>query len=310
MKTSLLSLLLVGQALAADPAAILQSHLPSDSQVTHVEGRDGWRFLTSELRHLLAGDPAARSANPLEAITDTHAQLAALGIRLVVVPVPAKVAVQPDKLDTRLRDPIRTETALYEKLRSAGVEVLDLSEDFSAGPVPFYCQRDSHWNGAGIGLAADRIAEKLKGLAPATTKFSTSKEKFEIQGDLGGEKEFVTLAVVTPPATVEDERQSPILVLGDSHALVFHEGGDMHAANAGLSDQLAALLGLPIDLLAVRGSGATAARVSLARRARANPEWLREKKAVVWCLAAREFTQADVWKPIPLLNPKDPQPPE
>jgi len=303
MKNILLSLLMAGHAPAADPTAILQSHLAADPQATHVEGVDGWRFLPAELRHLLAGDPTAQPANPLEAITDTQKQLAALGIRLIVVPVPAKLAVHPEKLDARLAAPVHAETAFYDKLRSAGVEVLDLQQDFAASKTPLFCQRDSHWNGAGLGLAAERIAEKLQGLAPATTKFTTREETVEIQGDLGGDKESVTLTMVTPPPTAEAERQSPILVLGDSNALVFHEGGDMHAVHAGLSDQLAARLGLPIDLLAVRGSGATAARVSLARRARANPDWLKGKKAVIWCLGAREFTQADAWKPIPILKP-------
>ena len=38
---------------------------------------------------------------------------------------------------------------------------------------------------------------------------------------------------------MEPDRTSPVLVLGDSHVLVFHDGGDMHAAGAGLPDQLA-----------------------------------------------------------------------
>ena len=48
--------------------------------------------------------------------------------------------------------------------------------------------------------------------------------------------------------------------------------------------------------MAVRGSGATAVRVNLYRKARKDPAYLATKKVVIWCFAAREFTQSDGWK--------------
>ena len=114
---------------------------------------------------------------------------------------------------------------------------------------------------------------------------------------------FVTLR--DQVGCVEPDRASPILVLGDSHVLVFHDGGDMHVTGAGLPDQLAFELGAPVDVLAVRGSGATSARVSLARRARATPDYLASKKVIIWCFGARELTQADAWKLVPLTKPQE-----
>ncbi len=93
-----------------------------------------------------------------------------------------------------------------------------------------------------------------------------------------------------------------MVLLGDSHNLVFHSGGDMHAKGAGLADQLASLWGLPVDLVAVRGSGATPARINLLRQARANPKYLGEKKIVVWCFAAREFTESQGWQKVPVVK--------
>jgi len=90
------------------------------------------------------------------------------------------------------------------------------------------------------------------------------------------------------------------LVLGDSHTLVFHAGGDMHAVGSGLVDQLAYELGTAVDLIGVRGSGATPARISLMRRMRTDPEYLAGKRVVIWCLSAREFTEADGWRKVPL----------
>ncbi|MEP6955403.1 MAG: hypothetical protein ABI883_01150, partial [Chthoniobacterales bacterium] len=91
---------------------------------------------------------------------------------------------------------------------------------------------------------------------------------------------------------------SPLLVLGDSHTLVFH---DFLAERAGLVDQLAEELGFAPDLIGTRGSGATAVRISLYRKTRSDPGYLARKKVVVWCFAAREFTEADQgWVPQPV----------
>ncbi len=280
----------------------------SAPDATFVEGVDGWRFLPAEIRHLLAGDPAVHPSNPLAAIGDFHRQLQALGIRLILVPVPAKAAIHPEKLDARLT-PMATEEAAYAALRKQGLEVIDLAAIFRGKAGPFYCERDSHWNGKGIELAAEAIAASVKDLAPATTGFDSRAGNSEIQGDLGGGPETVALQFVQQKDTAErmtPDRASPVLLLGDSHLLVFHEGGDMHAAGAGLPDQVARLLGTPVDVLGVRGSGATTARVSLARRARSDPDYLKSKKAVVWCFTARDLTQAAAWKPVPLLPAPQP----
>ncbi len=58
-------------------------------------------------------------------------------------------------------------------------------------------------------------------------------------------------------------------------------------------DQLAKDLGFAPDLIGTRGSGATAVRVSLYRQTRTDPGYLAKKKVIVWCFAAREFTEAD-----------------
>ncbi len=288
--------------------AVLSERLQS-VQTSSVEGVDGWRFLPAEIRHLLAGDPSKDPKQPFEAIVDFNEQLKRLGIRLIVVPVPAKATIHPEFVDSRLKGQAASapETAFYENLRTQGVEVVDFTPEFAAAKMkgPVYCARDTHWNGQAIVLAAQKLAGMLKDVVPKSLALDSNEQSIEIQGDLGGDKEKITLRFVHPhgqTGRVEPDRSSPILVLGDSHVLVFHDGGDMHAIGAGLPDQLAFELGAPVDVLGVRGSGATPARVSLARRARANPSYLADKKVVVWCFGARELTQADAWKIIPLLK--------
>ena len=107
-------------------------------------------------------------------------------------------------------------------------------------------------------------------------------------------------AAAPPSLASATDSASPIVLLGDSHNLVFHAGGDMHATGAGLPDQLAFELGMPVDLVAVRGAASIAARVNLLWRAQRDPEYWDGKRMVVWCFAARELTEGDGWPPVPI----------
>jgi alginate O-acetyltransferase complex protein AlgJ len=221
----------------------------------------------------------------------------------------------------------------YQLLRENGVQVLDLTDTFLAeremeiygsesgkllGHDPIYCRQDTHWSPRACAMAAYRIRKTIGNFfgRPKNNYASISK-LLKIKGDLWDalpaetkrppQESLIASYVGTPNAKDENAltpvptaQSSPILLLGDSHTLVFHIGDDMHATGAGLADHLARDFGFPIDLLGVRGSGATPARVSLLRRARANPNYLKNKKWIVWCFAAREFTESAGWQKVPL----------
>lgn len=55
-----------------------------------------------------------------------------------------------------------------------------------------------------------------------------------------------------------------------------------------------------VDLVAVQGSGETPARANLMRRARSDPGNLSGKRLVIWCFAAREFTESSGWQKVPM----------
>jgi hypothetical protein len=287
-------------------------------------GRGGWLFLTGELRYLGAGRfwgadalRASRSrkpahADPLPGILAFRNQLRARGVELLVVPVPAKAALVPlavpglpegaaanGRLDAASAE-------FYALLEERGVEVLDLQPLLAAVPGEGrgFCRNDTHWCGAGIELAAARIAERVRARSwyaeVPKRHYAAERREIEIEGDLArklGEapirREAVRLRFVSEAgAPVAPSRGSPLLLLGDSLSLVFHEGGDLHARGAGLPDQLALELGFPVDLVAVRGSGETSARISLARRGD-----VASKKLVVWCFTARVFTESHLGWP-------------
>lgn len=305
-----------------------------------VKGENGWLFFGPELRHVSVGpfwgtaaekvskanNPA--HADPLPAILDFKNQLSKAGIELILAPVPPKAVIYPDAVSPQIQAagvPPRLDPqhqAFYAALRKNGVNVLDLTpamlENRSGANGPVFCKQDTHWSGKATVLAAQRIAAGVKGkpwakAAPKRTLASEWKN-VQIDGDLRqalGEtapaKETLPLRFVgvknggslTP---VPPSKTSPILLLGDSHNLIFHAGGDMQAVGAGLADQLALELGFPVDLVAVRGSGATPARVAMLRQARANPNYLKGKKLVVWVLGAREFTESSGWQKVPVVR--------
>ena len=238
--------------------------------------------------------------------------------------MPAKAAVYPNRVpgldgaDPSLRwDP--QDAAFYEVLRNQGVEVIDLMPELlrarRTDDRPVYCRQDTHWAGPAIERAAGLISAHLRsrswlGTVP-TGRFETERRAVEITGDLWRmlddaslSKEMLSLEFVGRRTgmglePIEPWRESPVLLLGDSHGLVFHAGGDMHARGAGLADHLAKELGFPVDLVGVRGSGATPSRITLLRR-RDN---LAGKKVVIWCMSVREFTEgAQGWRPLPIVH--------
>jgi alginate O-acetyltransferase complex protein AlgJ len=104
---------------------------------------------------------------------------------------------------------------------------------------------------------------------------------------------------------IEDDPHSPVLLLGDSHNLVFHVGGggmggDMFARGAGVADQLALALGVVPEVIGVMGSASTTSRINLYRKGHSDPQYIPTKKAIVWLFSAREFTGPGGWAKIPL----------
>ncbi len=308
-------------------------------QVT-VPGKGGWLFFAPELRHIgigrFWGNAALKAsqatipeqADPLPAILDFKAQLERAGIELLVVPVPPKALIFPDMASAKVswKSPVRLDPyhqEFYDLLRARGVAVLDLTPEFivrrTAPEGALYCRQDTHWSGRATVLAAQRIAREIKSrpwlASIPRQKFESGWKSVKIDGDLRARisdktPPFETLSLryvgtrvgnAKTLKPVPTDRKSPLLLLGDSHDLVFHEGGDMHATGAGLPDQLALELGFGVDLLAVRGSGATPARIDLMRRAKANPGYLGGKKLVVWCFSAREFTETAGWRLVPIV---------
>jgi len=314
-----------------------------------VRGLDGFCFIKSEMRSYSVGkfwgdasaktaayqpdppaddaDPATRAKalkrlarrDPMAAIVSFNAQCKKAGVALILVPVPGKVAIYPDKLDRSAPRGKRLDVhhkAFYAALRTAGVNVLDITDDMlamRARGVASHCRQDSHWSPQAVRMTARKLAAIVAGqtwYASAKKADPTVKPtKIAVRGDivehmlkdstLPKEKLDIEVVSVAGKAIDDRDRTSPLLLIGDSHALVYHTP-PLLARDAGLADLLCAELRLgSIDLVGVMGSGANAPRLSLLRR-RDN---MKDKACVIWCISAREITESpDGWHDVTVVR--------
>jgi alginate O-acetyltransferase complex protein AlgJ len=330
---TVLIILLSGTSLLAVPTLreMCAELVAANDGKSAIAGVDGWLFLKDELVHMSAGkfwgeDAAKVSrakkkefADPLPAIINYNKALADRGITLYLMPVPPKGLVYPGKLvegvvsgDAQTERELYTE--FYSELRQNGVNVIDLLPQLveKADKENVYCKTDTHFSGVGLQLFAQEAAKLIKAEAwyetiPKKT-FTFKEQEMVISGDLtqmlgGTEKENILLSMVRgndTGAQVASDIKSPVILMGDSHTLVFSAGGDLHAKGSGLFDNLSAELGFPLDLLGVRGSGVTPARIKLFQRSKKDPDYLTGKKVLIWCFTAREFTGTGGWREIPV----------
>ncbi|MCC5830758.1 MAG: hypothetical protein JJU36_15030 [Phycisphaeraceae bacterium] len=94
------------------------------------------------------------------------------------------------------------------------------------------------------------------------------------------------------------DTRSPILLLGDSFTNIFSRKAMGWGDSAGLAEQLAYELALPLDVIAINGGGALASRQALAADLARGEDRLAGKRLVIWQFATRELSQGD-WR---LLN--------
>jgi hypothetical protein len=304
--------------------ALAEAEAAAGEEKRNVRGEDdAWFFLVQELRHLGAGDfwtkdwseVAKNGQDPIPFLVQFNELLKEKGIRLILAPVPPKAAVYPEKLfaDATIEE-VPSVGGFYDELREAGLEVLDLEVALRAlkeeTGEKVYCEQDTHWSPLACektaALIAELVADEEWLQEVEKQEFVRSEEEtLEIRGDQvesGDDVPMETLKVRyagiggggSGPAAVAPSVDSPVLLIGDSHTLVFWEGAanGMHTDRAGLLDQLQYEFGFPIDHVGVRGSGSVMARRNLFRHGDGEAGYWDKKKLVIWCFSAREFTQS------------------
>ena len=316
-RLSLLLTTLLVLPITLSQAALTEEIKQLSSKDTHaIQGTDQWLFLRQELVSLSKGPLTAESAAPaISSIINYHKALAGENVSLIVVPVPTKAEIYPDKLvaGTKPDELAAHETGLIAGLKAGGVNVVDLAKAFHAKRQAdpntlLYCMRDAHWSPAGIAIATDLILAEIKDKTWfGTPKELSAPEALQITGDLMTTPE--TQALGSEKITIQRTKElvpsstttSPALLMGDSHTMVFSTGANagFHCQGAGILDLLQAKTGTPFLLFANNNGGTDTARRQLALQAVPKPDFWKDKKVVIWCFSLREVTEKK-WKDFPI----------
>jgi hypothetical protein len=291
-------------------------------------GRDGFLFLRKEVdmvsgpgflsrravlrRGTGEGRGDRRASDPVLAISDFARQLRARGVRLVFVPIPPKPFIYPEKVWPGYPSEAgpawnRDRETFKARLEGGGVPVLDLTDDLwgAKGRGEVYLRQDTHWSPMGLDVAAGRIAAVVGPIAgPPRKSYPSEPRTVTHAGDLMRMIDLLPESGLFPPQTVQirqvperGDEASPVLLLGDSFSNVYSRRELEWGERGGLGEQLMLRLGVPVQVLALNGGGATGVREMLARR----PGALRGKTIVVWACSARDlFDEAVLWEIVPL----------
>ena len=289
------------------------------NELNHVGKGEFWNKNWAEV--------SASGKDPLEIFLAFKTKLDSLGVEFIYVPIPAKVTIYPDRFSNAIaiKNGLPAINDLYQmkpyldKFRESGINVIDIepllkerrkTESFSS-----YCKTDSHPSPWTCQMIASILSEKINSLDWSKKYKKNSDVSFvkgdaetiQVFGDLisneGRESwtpEKLSLTKVysikdgKKSQVIPDDDSSPVIVMGDSHTLIYHEGDDMHASGAGIVDHLQEKIGFKIFLAASRGSSSQALRQIYKGK-----EFWEEKKMLIWISSIREFTEERRWLQLP-----------
>jgi len=311
-------------------------------------GLDGWAYELSEIRYGASGPyygkwatrmypgVSPKKADPLNAILHFRDQLAALGIELLVMPVPDRPVIYPEGIldigDFRNADvlpdikPMRSR--FMDLVRQAGINVIDLAPYFLAGRGgehgPLFFKSDTHWAPSGTVLAGEISAEFIRKRAwyeETLGKYQIPDEnpKAEwLRKDLIGhcikklqrhEKamdfspESLEYRKIKFPGRKPGKTSQKRLRHREAPITVFGDSNTLrwNELYAAYPQELEFEIGLPIDTISTSGGGINQARMSFVREYRQNPDYLKGKKLVIWVFTIRAVLEAKpCWIETPL----------
>ena len=221
-----------------------------DPNVKNCAKRPGrWLFYRQDVEFLVQPSPldvrSAKLDNPIQAILKFRDQLKAKGVELMVVVVPGKPSIYPERLSRLPLDSGRVEShgkAILDSLAKLGLNTVDLYTPLKAAKKyderfgPLYLDDDTHWTPRGAELAAAVIAGTVLQLSTAGLNLGaealryvpvdSSADRMGDIGEMSGLNKFdvfksqpVTGHVVYQQAMDERILASKILDVHDSVAL-------------------------------------------------------------------------------------------
>ncbi len=301
------------------PAQRLATGVFKNGNEKVIIGQSGWLFYSGDYEYLINPGFLRQlvlhkrlltgvQPDPLKAILDFNRQLKERNIRLILLPVPVKPMIYPEKLSgvsMSLQNPSFAQ--FKHELEAAGVTVIDLADDFMAmrkNGIEPYLKTDTHWTPEGMKLAAQKTAAAIKGTIAGDSAYKTSE--VTAQGDIAMmlklpdcTRYFPTETVAVTDYESRIQHDSSVLLLGDSFANIFSLPAMNWGKHGGLAEALGAYLGEPVDAILRNDAGAFATRQLLANELKRGRDRLAGKKVVVYEFAIRELVNGD-WKMLDL----------
>jgi alginate O-acetyltransferase complex protein AlgJ len=305
-------------------------------------GDDGWLFYRNGITYLTQGGflqadilKARRKkevdvqVDPRIAIIDFANQLSKRNIKLILLPVPVKPMIYPEKFSShfaRLDSPLKNASfsKFKTEMENAGIEVVDLTSAMwqtkKSGVVSFL-RTDTHWTPEMMELCAKSMAENLSGkyqLSGPEKRYAKVPIKITNQGDIALMLGIESIHALYPPQQVtinqirhdksrwQPSKQAEVLLLGDSFANIYSLPGMKWGDSAGLPEQLSYYMQRDIDCILRNDAGAFATREILSKELRRGRDRLKGKKVVIWEFAVRELALGN-WKILSMKLGKKPE---
>ncbi len=290
----------------------------------------GKGFLNKDSLKLRArsGDSSTEAIrpDPRAAILDFRDKLKARGIELIVMPIPVKPMIQPDKLSPRysagadvIQNPSYNE--FVSEMTAKGVRILDVSADLIAQKKslnrPQYLETDTHWTAEAMECAAKSLAtyiqqEKLLA-AGVEADYQRGNKDITNLGDIAEmlklpadqniyKKQTLTINPITKGSeSWVPDKSSDVIVMGDSFFNIYSLDGMGWGSGAGFVEQLSYELKHPLDKIVINAGGSFATRKELDNRMKRGQDPLAGKKLVIYEFAMRDLMVGD-WQIYPMVD--------
>ena len=293
-------------------------------------GRSGWLYYRPDVDYVTGQgflrasevQRSAKNSNPLPALIRFQKDLAARGIRLILLPVPVKPVIDSEFLSqSPAPAPLQNSSfpTFLAELEKNGIEYLDPTPGMISAKqsqeTPQFLKTDSHWTPETMEAVARQVAEKIRPHVPANGNLRSEHLEIQNHGDLVAMLRLPDSSSLYPAESARitpvrqpdgtDWQPSPsaeILLLGDSFTNIYSTKDLGWGTSSGFAEHLSLALQMPVDRIAINAGGALTTRQTLAR----SPERLAGKKVVVYEFAVRDLAAGD-WKVLPLPEAKTPE---
>ncbi len=253
--------------------------------------------------------------DPVKAIVDFKQQLSEQSIELLLLPIPVKASLEPEHLVSEpVTPPLhnRSYHLFIERLKEKGVNVFPTGTvfaEFKKEGDNLFLLRDTHWTPSAMEYTADKLADYIKNnfmITTGTNNYHLQSQKVSSHGDitrmlnLPEEMQLFPKqeVVVNQVLTINNEywqpdKESQILLLGDSFTNIYSLRGLGWSFAAGLAEHLSYNLSAGVDRIAKNDGGAYSARKQLASQLARGRNRLANKKLIIWEFTERELSSGN-----------------